>query len=374
MSNPVYRLDFTISCVYTTQEINQPQFVESNCLQSFLQNMCNNFVFQMEETTDEHGDPKNRHWQGRINLRKKKRKNTFFNEMTDYLTNFYDQEAYEQIYGSPLWWYNIHITETNNKCRGFSYVMKSDTVCLDKIGKPIRYTDKSMLAVSPDILQEYQLLEWHWKYLRKITNFYSLELTHHEKYRAIYNIIDTHGHSLKTSFVKYLLANFPQEVCFLDCWSTPQQLQSSIANEGINYKAYIFDIPRAFGEGENKFTGSKLIQLVALIERIKDGGPLRSSMYGDQTVHMQPNPCVLVFSNWPIQTYDGQYFSPGRLIEDHIHVTEEERDQIRDFVPVVPKKRYEPEGMKDEYDFVTYLSAEAHNKTFSPGPYQLNFI
>ena len=168
------------------------------------------------------------------------------------------------------------------------------------------------------ILPDELLLPWHLKYLELFDSYDDSPF----EYRQIYNAVDTSGGKLKTAFTKRMIHYHGNDVSFLDCWSSPQQLQNSIVAEGPK-KLYMFDIPCKFLQGT--WNTEQVNKLASLIERVKDGGPFRATMYGGNKVLIFDPPIVLVFSNTPL---DKSCFTPGRLVWDML--------QPEDCVPIVP--------------------------------------
>lgn len=111
----------------------------------------------------------------------------------------------------------------------------------------------------------------------------------YDENRKIISIVDLIGKSGKSSFVKYLYYTFSDKIIKLT-YGLSSQLRAAVINAGVK-QAYIFDLPRTKG------TNDKIIDLISIIEEIKNGF-ISSSMYGKHTSLIMNPPFVLVFSNF----------------------------------------------------------------------------
>ena len=286
--NPIFRQDLTLSI---KREFHDDEQIEelAKLVKEELDEICERYVFQCELTGES-----NFHFQCRVNLKTEKRWRC--DQFRRYL-----EKGFKEFY-------DIHATPTSANCRGkFDYVMKEETRYLGP------WSDRPMF-LGRSIISSDQLKPWH--------NFV-LELmqdTREEfEWRTIYHVYDKSGNSMKSTFCRYLLWHYSNEVGLVNPFGSPSQINSSLVKCGPKL-VYLIDIPRSYATVELMEDGEQNVQyyhpqwaeLCLMIERLKDG-MLVDTMYGQyQTMLMDP-PLVVVFSNWPLQKYPGQFLSADRV-------------------------------------------------------------
>lgn len=287
--NQVYRIDFTLSLNTRHEEYDRSMSVIefrdrvnnlADELKTAFYHISENYVFQLELTGEE-----NYHFQGRINLKKKKRTREFENLIKD---NFGDDI-----------FYFVNASPTNVHCTTFSYVMKPETRILGPWANRPLFLGRS-------ILQEKDLKPWHRRFIQMLEDYDDDPI----EYRKLINITDTRGGQGKSSLVRYLQHYYANDVSYVDIWGTLAQISNSVSNEGAR-KMYLIDLPKSFNSSSTKLSGDKVEQLASLLERIKDGGPIKGTMRGGcQTLLFDP-PITVLFSNWAVKN---DFFTPGRLV------------------------------------------------------------
>jgi hypothetical protein len=292
-TSAIHRQDFVLS---VDRDLNPTKYgALTYDLKEFLKKHCQNFVFQIEKTGES-----NVHIQGRVNLKVRKRCETFEKEL-------------RKVFPVSEF-YRIGCTPTSSNCRNFDYVMKEET----RIKGP--WADRPIF-MGRSVFKTSDLVPWHKEY-KSIIDDYVEKYDYEFDYRTIHSIVDLEGHTMKTAFVKYLFFNYGDIVGLLDPFGTQAQNSNSIVKEGAKV-IYLIDLPRSMAKWvENEKTGNSYWQysdqcqsMFVLAERLKDGGPFKGTMYGDcQYMQMDP-PLVLIFSNWPLQNYPGQNISADRLVE-----------------------------------------------------------
>lgn len=284
--SPVFRIDFTLSFdreKYPSKaDVEQAsQIILEDGLKPFFYHYTEQWVLQLECTGLD-----NLHFQGRVNLKKKMRTTTFI-------------KALESQLEEPSPFYRISASPTNVHCRSFSYVMKPET----RISGP--WANRP-LFFGRSILLEKNLQLWHKRVVQMLEQYDEDPI----EYRKLINFVDTKGGMGKTSLVRYLQHYYPDDVSYVDIWGTLSQISNSIVAEGSR-KMYLADLPKSFNASSTSFTGNKVEQLSSLLERIKDGGPLKSTMRGGCTCLLFDPPITILFSNWRI---DDKCFTPQRLV------------------------------------------------------------
>ena len=298
-TSPVFRIDFTLSFdrdfLKSTNILANPQDIDdlASELKSFLYHDCEQYMFQIELTGDS-----NYHIQGRVNLKSKQRTSTYAKKIED-------------VFDSTKMFYRVSCSPTNVHCRTFSYVMKPET----RIAGP--WANRP-LFLGRSILLEKDLKIWHKRIVQLLERYDSSPL----EYRKLINIVDTKGGQGKSSLVKYLSYYYAQDVSYVDIWGTLSQISNSVVGEGAR-KMYLIDLPKSFNSSSTKFSGDKVEQLASLLERIKDGGPLKATMRGGFESLIFDPPVTILFSNWAVSS---NCFTAGRLIILN----------LADLVPTVP--------------------------------------
>lgn len=272
---------------FTAQDYNDIAMEIKQC----FSDIAKNYVFQLESTNES-----NYHFQCRVNLKNRWRTEKLANELSS-------------SFAKDLF-YNINVSPTSNATgASFSYVMKEDTRFLGP------WANKQIF-LGQSILPENKLLSWHKEILDLIVNQHSRDYD----YRTIYSIVDTEGHSQKTALVKYLFYHYEDRISIVDVFGSESQNSNSLVKEGAK-DVYIVDLPRAFAHCDDvTWQYTKQMQILfPLIEKIKDGGPFKSTMYGECQYMIMPPPIVIVFSNWPLENYPGDNISKDRLYQMVIH-------------------------------------------------------
>lgn len=303
----LYRMDFTLSIdtrangwlVSKDGDIQKDVAQLILQMQSIFREDCERWVYQLE-CTENGQEGGNLHFQGRLNLRRKMRASTYTNLFKECLGPY------------NKYFYKVFFSHTSRNCYNFDYVMKPET----RVAGPWANKDVTELR---SILPKEKMLVWHKKYEDMLFDYDSKPIN----FRILYNCIDTSGGRLKTAFTKRMMHLYEDEVSFLDCWSSPQQLQNSIVAEGPK-KMYLFDIPCKFLQGS--WNQEQVYKLASLIERVKDGGPFRATMYGGSRTLLFDPPICIVFSNTALGK---DCFTPGRLEWDIL------TDEV--CVPIVPE-------------------------------------
>lgn len=285
VQSQVYRIDFTLSLDRDLVKLILPKNKKEDTeaiaqdLRDFFNQNSENYVFQLELTGDS-----NYHFQGRINLKVKKRCSEFAKQI---------EAAFPEMF------YRINCSPTSVHCTNFNYVMKPET----RISGP--WANKP-LFLGRSILSENQLQHWHHRVIMLLRDY---DLTPLE-FRKLINITDTQGGGGKSSLVRHLSFYYEQDTSYVDIWGTLSQISNSIVGEGAR-KMYLVDLPKAFQASSTKFSGDKVEQLASLLERVKDGGPLKGTMRGGFKQLLFDPPIVLLFSNWSVNS---GCFTADRLV------------------------------------------------------------
>lgn len=287
----VFRMDFTLSFDRgVVKSIVEDPETMAQKIREFLYKDSENFMFQFEVTETksdsemEQTVTKNYHVQGRVNLIKKMYTSTYAKLLT---------EEFGDIF------YRVDVSPTNVHCRTFSYVMKPET----RFAGP--WANRP-LFLGRSILMESQLQHWHRRILQLLKEYDDRPI----EYRKIISITDTRGGGGKSSLVRYLQHYYEADVSYVDIWGSLSQISNSIVGEGAR-KMYLIDLPKSFQASSTKFSGDKVEQLASLLERIKDGGPLKGTMRGGFKHLLMDPPITILFSNWSINP---TCFTAGRLV------------------------------------------------------------
>lgn len=287
-NNPIFRQDVTMS-------INRQYFSQLKelveCVKKTMNEDCENYVFQVECTGES-----NYHLQVRVNLK-------FFNRWRCGRYSKHLNDRFGDLF------YNIHCSPTSNNNKGkFDYVMKEESRVLGP------FSDKPIFNGS-SILPESKLLNWHRYFIHLLENYEIYDLD----YRTIFHVKDVTGGHMKSTFCRYLIWNFKDEVGIINPFGTPGQIASSFVKGGAK-KLYFLDLPRSYRTERFTKKGKLRVnyhqnfaELCTIIERVKDG-LLVDSFYGRSTdpLLMSP-PIVVVFSNWDLEIFKGQFISKDRL-------------------------------------------------------------
>lgn len=330
--NPVYRQDITVSINHDClpadshsspiskeelEDIFLDDFIKP--LQSTLGHVCQKYVFSLEETyRDDYTDGwGNLHFQCRVNLRTKNRWRP--SQLSKYLAEQL------QVGGAPMA-YRITCSPTA-KATGsnFDYVMKKDET--HRLGP---FADRPFF-LGESILRTDQLLPWHLLLLEKLNKPF--------EYRKIIHILDIHGHNQKSSFIRYLLWHFPNEIGIINCFGTTSQISSAIVSMGAK-KYYVLDLPRSYSWEETGKDGivrqhwnKQWRELSYLLEQLKNGLTI-NNMYGQAEHLLQDPPHIVIMSNWELESHPGDYFSHDRLetidLLDHGHSVHDVHSAIID--------------------------------------------
>ena len=129
-----------------------------------------------------------------------------------------------------------------------------------------------------------------------VNNFFNVEenTIKESSDRFIYNYIDLHGNSGKSSLIKTLRYLYSDtDICQISISST-SQLRSSLAKIGPR-RLYLLDLPREL----EKTSSQSMNSVVCGLEDVKNGS-LQSSFYGTHTSLLMDIPHVIVFSNYAI--------------------------------------------------------------------------
>lgn len=287
-NNPIFRQDVTMSI--SREYFSQLKELVSS-VKKIMDEDCENWVFQVECTGET-----NYHLQVRVNLK---------------FTNRWRCSKYSKHLNSKLgdMFYNIYCTPTSNNNQGkFDYVMKEES----RVMGP--FSDKPIFDGS-SILPESKLLPWHRYFINLLENYETDELD----FRTIFHVRDITGGHQKSTFCRYLMWHFKSEVGIINPFGTPGQIASSFVKGGAK-KMYFLDLPRSYRKEALSPDGKLRVcyhqnfaELCTIIERVKDG-LLVDSFYGRSCdpLLMSP-PIVVIFSNWDLESFRGQFISKDRL-------------------------------------------------------------
>ena len=303
-NNPIWRQDVTLS-------INRLFFADIKSLlipevKRVLEDICEQYVFQVELTGEE-----NYHFQIRVNLKNENRWRC--SRLSKHL-----ETTLNSVKEEPLF-YKIACTPTSNNSKGrFDYVMKDET----RFDGP--YSDRP-LFMGKSILPSDKLLPWHRFFIDLLEKYDEYETD----WRTIYHVKDLRGNNMKSSFCRYLLWNYEKEVGILNPFGSPNQINSSLIKLGRR-KLYILDIPRSYSwtvkdNGvETRKYHPQWPELCLVLERLKDG-MLVDSFYGRYESFIMDPPIIIVFSNWPLEHYRGEFISEDRVKEIDLQSLNDEK-------------------------------------------------
>lgn len=108
--------------------------------------------------------------------------------------------------------------------------------------------------------------------------------------RKIIFIYDPIGNSGKSSWFKYWLFKYPNEIGAISYGNT-SQLKSAVVNIGPK-KLFLIDLPRAKGRNDSE------VELLSILEQIKNGAILGVNLYGSGESLLFSPPIVVVSSNY----------------------------------------------------------------------------
>ena len=269
-------------------------------LEEVVKKSTRQYAFQLECPPDS----ENWHIQGRFRLARRQRLSTV-------------KRYFKVLFGDTF--YFSKFSPTSNACQNFNYVLKRDT----RQAGP--WSTGGLSDVESTIMRDCTLKIWQ-KFLINEFQAYSAKRCKHLFYRAIWHIHDPKGGSGKSSFKRWLLFNYPEDVGLINPFGTPTQIQSSLYKLGSK-KLYILDLPRSYRTKKDHYdekTGRVVrstyhyhrnyADLMLVIEDLKDA-ILQDTMYGKGGVTLIPNPMILIFSNWPLEPEDdtGLFISRDRI-------------------------------------------------------------
>lgn len=310
--NPSYRQDVVFSIdkkqlVHFDLEEgtnNEMGEIMASMISATLRECCERFVFQLELTNET-----NLHFQCRVNLKTDHRwRPSTFSKWLMKETRFLDKNG-------DKYFYRIGTTPTSRNCTTFSYVTKPET----RVQGP--WSDRPVF-LGKSIYRLDQLRPWQIKILDLLE--YDQEKMGYD-WRTIYHVLDEKGNSGKSSFCRYLMYHHPHDVGMVNAFGSPAQVNTSLVGMGSK-KLYIVDLPRSYSYIKTIYSKSdpnlelrsyrcwhnNWPELANIIEHLKDG-MLIDTMYGKHDVLLQDPPAVVIFSNWPLQSFIGDRFSSDRL-------------------------------------------------------------
>lgn len=294
---PLYRHDLTLSIDDTPcqerKEIIKRGHRLAEDLKLFFDKMCNQYVFQLEDSRGGEDERANFHFQCRINCTDRKRCSTI-------------AKAVGEEFGFNF--YRISVTATNsNPKTKFDYCMKSDT----RVAGP--WSDR-ILYLGEDLIPDRDMYPWQ-------RDIYSMSQNDAEWFskRKIFNVYDPEGGHGKSSIVKKLAYEEPDKVGFISNFATQGQLAAAVVRSGTK-NLYILDLPRVGLSWTEKVDGKTVrkysprwYEMVELIETIKNGGPIFDTMHGKSDMLIMKSPVIVIFSNFPLENRKGELFSKDRL-------------------------------------------------------------
>lgn len=251
MENPVYIFAFTLSIAD-----KEPLEYEEcrKALMLWLNHQCENWIFQLECTWPEDGDP-NPHYQGYLNLKKKNRSGALKNSI---------KSIFPAIHFSPA--------SNTGKLALQSYVMKTDTRMDGPWGKRAIYTGR-------DIWPEEKWPQWQ----VDLKNYLLTELPDE---RVIQWIFDDKGGQGKSKFVKWI--EWQKHGMGFD-YESAQNLKFVVC-ENPPQRVYLFDCTKSAPKG------IAIEELYCALEAIKNGR-IRHGKYKGGAI-MMDTPHVVVFANF----------------------------------------------------------------------------
>lgn len=108
--------------------------------------------------------------------------------------------------------------------------------------------------------------------------------------RKIIMLYDPIGACGKSSYFKYLLFKYPNEIAAVS-YGTTSQLKSAVVNIGPK-KVFLIDLPRAKGRNDSE------VELLSILEQIKNGAILSVNLYGSGESLLFDPPIVIVSTNY----------------------------------------------------------------------------
>lgn len=284
-------------------------------LKSFFEEYCDKYVFQLECSEDADGNITNLHFQCRVSFVQRLRRSTILNMIEE------DFEIKS--------FYNSWISPTSKRCRNFNYVMKIES----RLAGP--WADRPFFA-GKSILPDNKLKPWMIDLVKKIEAHG--DTLDQDYFRTIYHVLDEQGNNMKSSFVKYLLHKYGDNVGLINPFGTANSINQVICTGGAK-KLYLLDMPRPYSWSViNPKNGSVIgrkwnpqwFELSHLLEKVKDGA-LSGTMYGESSTLLMEPPFIIIFSNWPLQEEDGDIFSYDRI---KVIDLEEHWDPMEQYLPI----------------------------------------
>lgn len=258
--------------MFTWNAENDESLIESEKLVEILESIAITFVYQKEKVTREH-------YQGFFILSQRDRLKTILNKIKAKLPT----DKLDYIKNLTL--ENMHGTIED----AIAYCSKSDSKISETIySNDIRPFIPKDLALFDDKLQLYAWQCDIHEILFNSRDFLKQRVITKPDDRTISVIVDEHGNSGKSKFVKYLCFNYEQDICKL-AFGTAQQLRSAVISAGRK-KVYILDIPRTLGLSDN------IYDIISVVEDIKNGF-VCSSMYGKYEKLLMEPPHIIIFTN-----------------------------------------------------------------------------
>ena len=108
--------------------------------------------------------------------------------------------------------------------------------------------------------------------------------------RKIIFLYDPIGNSGKSSWFKYWLFKYPNDIGAISYGNT-SQLKAAVVNIGPK-KLFLIDLPRAKGRNDSE------VELLSILEQIKNGAILGVNLYGSGESLLFSPPIVIVSSNY----------------------------------------------------------------------------
>jgi len=263
--------------MFTWNAENDESLIQHEKLTEILESIAITFVYQKEKVTREH-------YQGFFILAQRDRLKTILNKIKVKLPS----DKLDYIKNLTL--QNMHGTIEE----AIAYCSKSESKVSETIySSDIRPFIPQDLAIFDD---KSKLYAWQCdihKMLFNSIDFLKQRIITKPDDRSINVIVDEHGNSGKSKFVKYLCYNYEKDICKL-AFGTAQQLRSAVISAGRK-KVYILDIPRTLGLSDN------IYDIISVVEDIKNGF-VCSSMYGKYEKLLMEPPHIIIFTNKEIDS------------------------------------------------------------------------
>lgn len=329
------RWDLTLSLDKSFYEASSHRQV-ATALKSFFEEYCDKFVFQLECSEDDDKNITNLHFQCRVSFVQRLRKKTILNMIE------------EEFENKPF--YNCWISPTSKRCRNFNYVMKIES----RLAGP--WADRPFFA-GKSILPDSKLKPWMIDLVKKIEAHG--DTLDQDYFRTIYHVLDEQGNNMKSSFVKYLLHKYGDNVGLINPFGTANSINQVICTGGAK-KLYLLDMPRPYSWEVKSKNGAVIgrkwnpqwFELSHLLEKVKDGA-LSGTMYGESSVLLMEPPFIIIFSNWPLQEEDGDIFSYDRIkvIDlEECNAFEDQWDPMEQYLPIKEDIYMEKESIVHDSD------------------------